>query len=491
VSTPLLDAAGIARLREAFQVAQYTPDGVAGRLGNAAVAECGGVGAAEVLRMTAGTDPLSTLLRLFLGGATEPAPAVAAALKPLDLPAALAAGLVERDGTGVRAAVDLHPYQGWWIVADLRGHLHPGRPTPVDHVMCAGPVSNGLADAVVPGTVATALDIATGSGVQALHLSRHAGTVTATDLSPRALRFAATTAALNGLDWELLAGDLAGPVAGRRFDLVVCNPPFVVGTGQTRLLYQDSGRPGDAVGAELAATAPGLLTEGGFLQYAASWLHIRGQDWTERVAAWVGPGLDGWIVEGAVQEPVSYVDGWLAQSGDADPAHRSAWLDWFDRQGAEAVGTGYVTLRRTDRAEGVVRAESMAQRTDPGLGAEVLAWFARQDWLRDHDPLDGRLRPGPGLRLWQRAAPAAPDGWRLDRQVLSLTAGLRWAEEADPLVVNLVSACDGSRPVREQLAALAAAGDADLEAVIEAARPHLPHLVERGFLVPAELSSSG
>jgi len=37
-----------------------------------------------------------------------------------------------------------------------------------------------------------------------------------------------TTAALNGMSWELLAGDLVEPVAGRRFDLVVSNPPFVI-----------------------------------------------------------------------------------------------------------------------------------------------------------------------------------------------------------------------------------------------------------------------
>ena len=62
--------------------------------------------------------------------------------------------------------------------------------------------------------VATALDLGTGCGVQALQLSTHADTVTATDLSERALRFAATTAAVNGLSWELLAGDLGGPRYG-------------------------------------------------------------------------------------------------------------------------------------------------------------------------------------------------------------------------------------------------------------------------------------
>ncbi len=76
-----------------------------------------------------------------------------------------------------------------------------------------------------------ALDVGTGCGVQALHLSEHSAAVTATDLSDRALRMAATTAALNGRRWELLQGSLLEPVGQRRFDLIVSNPPFIVGSG--------------------------------------------------------------------------------------------------------------------------------------------------------------------------------------------------------------------------------------------------------------------
>src|SRR5262249_61743671 len=81
--------------------------------------------------------------------------------------------------------------------------------------------------------VAAALDLGVGCGVQALHLSRHAGTVTGTDVNPRALRLAGFTAALNGQRWELLPGPFYAPVADRRFDLVVSNPPFVIGPGDS------------------------------------------------------------------------------------------------------------------------------------------------------------------------------------------------------------------------------------------------------------------
>src|SRR5262249_12448485 len=157
--------------------------------------------------------------------------------------------------------------------------------------------------------VGSALDLGTGCGVQALHLSTHARHVVATDLSPRALRFAATTAGLAGLGWDLREGDMTRPVRGERFDLVVSNPPFVAGPGTATHTYRDSGRPGDALCADLASKATSLLNPGGTIQFLANWLHVRGEDWAERVAGWfAGSGLDVWVIQREVSDPHSYVD---------------------------------------------------------------------------------------------------------------------------------------------------------------------------------------
>src|SRR5690606_20625107 len=202
------------------------------------------------------------------------------------------------------------PYgEDWWVVADVPASARPGQVLPADHVLGVGGASTTLAGATVRRPVETALDLGTGCGVQALHLATHARSVTATDVSSRALRFAATTAALSGQSWELLQGDLGAPVAGRRFDLVVSNPPFVVGPGSTTHTYRDSGRAGDAVSAELAALTPQLLTEGGMLQYLANWAHVAGEDWRERVAGWfAGTGCDVWVIQREVTDPLSYVN---------------------------------------------------------------------------------------------------------------------------------------------------------------------------------------
>jgi methylase of polypeptide subunit release factors len=489
VITPLLDPAGIDALRESLTAAKYTGTGIAERIGPEATAAMRRNDFRATLRATRDGDPLATLVRLFVCGQTEPAAAVGAALP---LPALLAAGLLEEHEQGVRAGVDLEPYgEDWWVLSDLDAGTRPG-PLRPDHVLGIGGASTTLAGATIRRPVGSALDLGTGCGVQALHLSTHATTVTATDLSTRALRFAATTCALGGERWELLQGDMTAPVAGRRFDLVVSNPPFVVGPGTTTHTYRDSGRAGDAVCAELAAAAPGLLNPGGTCQFLANWLHVRGEDWSERVAGWfAGTGLSAWVIQREVTDPVAYVNLWLADASEQrDPQRAADWLDWFDEQGAEAVGFGVVSLRADGADDPTVRVEELRQSIDPPLGAHVAAWFDRQDWLRGHQGdalLRARLRAADGLRLHQEAtmAPDSAEGWVVQQQTIALPSGLRHTEEVDPLVLALLGGCDGSVPLGDALAVLAAAHEVAESALAEVAVPLVAHLVERGFVVPA------
>ncbi|BCB87832.1 DUF7782 domain-containing protein [Phytohabitans suffuscus] len=478
---------GVEQLRAALT--GYTASGIAERLGPAATAAVSRDDFRAALRATADRDPLATLIRLFVCGQTEPAAAVEAAFAPLPLADALAAGLVVPDGDGLRQGLDLEAYgDSWWVLADLPAAAHPGVPLAPDHVLGVGGASTTLAGATIRRPVGSALDLGTGCGVQSLHLAQHAATVTATDVSERALSFAATTAALNGMDWELLRGDMTAPVAGRRFDLVVSNPPFVVGPGTATHAYRDSGRPGDSLSAELAAAAPALLTEGGTMQYLANWAHVAGEDWGDRVAGWVaGTGLSAWVIQREVADPVSYVDLWLTDAGEPhDPARKAEWLDWFDAHKIEAVGFGLVTLRRDGADDPVVRVEDLRQQVAGPLGAQVAAWFDRQRFLRVRDAaglLATRYRAADGLQLRQEAT-MGPEGWAVDRQVLAMPQGLRWNEEVDPLVLALVGGCDGQVPLRDQIAVLAVAHEVAEEDLAEAAVPIVAHLVERGMLLP-------
>ncbi len=85
---------------------------------------------------------------------------------------------------------------------------------------------------LAPRRPCTVLDLGTGSGAIALAIARerpHAA-VTGTDLSPQALAVAGANAralGITNIDWRL--GDWFAAVPGRRFDLIVSNPPYVAG----------------------------------------------------------------------------------------------------------------------------------------------------------------------------------------------------------------------------------------------------------------------
>jgi hypothetical protein len=497
VIEPLLGTDGAARLRADLLAADFTDAGLAARLdARTAGAVRRGDAARVRRRLATADDPLAVLVRLFLAGARVPAPVAARALPSVPLESAIAAGLLVAAGDTVRAGVEVQPYgdadaaEPWWIVADLPAALRGG-PLPTDHVLGIGGASTTLALATMRTPVRTALDLGTGCGVQALHLSRHAGAVTGTDISTRALRFAATTAALSGQRFELLAGDLVEPVAGRRYDLVVSNPPFIVGpTGRAHYTYRDSGRAGDAVVAELLAALPALLTDGGHAQFLANWIHPADGDWAQRLADLIAPtGLDAWVIQREVSTPEEYVRLWLADTGEADEAGNTSadeWLDWFAAEGIEAVGFGVVSLRAGGHADPTVRIEDLRQPTDP-IGGLVPEWFARADWLRAHPGLAllaTRLRPADTLALHTESR-LTDDGWTGQVRRFALDSGARYVEETDELVAALVAGCRGL-PLGDVLDLLAAGYGLDRDLLVATAVPVVAGLVERGILLPAD-----
>ncbi len=72
------------------------------------------------------------------------------------------------------------------------------------------------------------LDLGTGSGVCAIFAALKGAQVTATDISPIAVRCARANVVINGLEdrVRVLEGDLFEPVHEQRFDLVIFNSPY-------------------------------------------------------------------------------------------------------------------------------------------------------------------------------------------------------------------------------------------------------------------------
>jgi len=73
------------------------------------------------------------------------------------------------------------------------------------------------------------LDLATGSGCVAVTIARQRprARVTATELSRDALAVARGNAARHGASMEFVESDWFAALAGRRFDLMVANPPYI------------------------------------------------------------------------------------------------------------------------------------------------------------------------------------------------------------------------------------------------------------------------
>lgn len=492
------------RLRTALLAAGFTVDGLLDVLGAAAYAALARSETVPALRATRGDSPLETLVRLFLLQLPVPAARAEAALP---LSEALAAGWVvrddeeETDGAAagqIRATVDVRPYGGpegqdWFIVSDL-GLSVGGAGGASGHdegvVLGVGGASTTLAGLTVRTPVGSALDLGTGSGIQALHAAQHATRVTATDLNPRALAFTRLTLALSGAPAaELRAGSLFEPVAGETYDLIVSNPPFVISPG-ARLTYRDGGMGGDELCRTLVQQAGERLNDGGFAQFLANWQHVEGEEWQDRLRSWVPSGCDAWIVQREVQDPTQYAELWLRDSGDhrTDPADYAAryeaWLDEFEARGTTGIGFGWITLRKSGAARPSVVVEEWPHSVEQPLGETVRAHFERQDYLRAHDDaalLTGHFLLAPEVVQEQVGLPGAEDP---EHVVLRQHRGMRRATEVDTVGAGFAGVCDGTLSAGRILDAIAQLVGEDPVLLRDRTPQSIRLLVEEGFLTP-------
>ncbi|MFC8915387.1 methyltransferase [Streptomyces sp. NPDC057116] len=502
-SLPVPDRAD--RLRDALLAADFTADGLLELLGAPAYAALARSETVPALRATRADGPLATLVRLFL--LQHPVPyEQARAVLPLD--EALADGWVVEDGGEVRATVDVRPYGGpegqdWFIVSDLGCAVGgaagaSGRGEGV--VLGVGGASTTLAGLTVRTPVASALDLGTGSGIQALHAAQHATRVTATDLNPRALDFTRLTLALSGApEADLRTGSLFEPVASETYDLIVSNPPFVIspvasgkGEGGARLTYRDGGMGGDDLCRSLVRTAGERLNEGGFAHFLANWQHVEGEDWQDRLRSWVPRGCDAWIVQREVQEVTQYAELWLRDAGDhllADreeyAARYEAWLDEFEARKTKAVGFGWITLRKSGADEPSIVVEEWPHPVEQPLGETVRAHFARQDYLRTRDDaalLADHFVLAPEVMQEQVGLPGAEDP---EHVVLRQNRGMRRATKVDTVGAGFAGVCDGTLSAGRILDAIAQLMGEDPVLLRDRTPQAIRLLVEEGFLEPA------
>jgi len=442
-------------LRSALTRVRYDANTLIEALGTDVHAALGRSEPVPVRRAARDAGELGTLIRLLLLGDAMPTREVAAALAPLDLDRAIAAGLLERDGGEVRAALDLRPLDvgagNRWVLSDLDDSMRR-RALTEDHVLGVGHASLSLLRATPTRPVGSVLDLGTGCGVQAVHAASYAGTITGTDVNPRALWLAEATAALNGLDIELLPGSWFDPVAGRRFDQVVANPPFVVGPARVEHTYRDSGLALDGASELVISRAADLLAPGGTAAMLSAWVHADGEDWRSRVSSWLPDhGVDAWIVQRDIADPALYVGTWLRDAGldPRDPAAQARaerWLDAFTAADVDGIGFGFVYLRAIDGPTELL-AEDLTHGFDDPLGDEASGYFERSAWLRSvaADPdvaWSSRFEIDANTAL-ERVSLPGEQGWHEHVARLHRGDGPRWQHEVDEATISLVA---GMRP---------------------------------------------
>jgi len=486
------------RLRDDLTAAEYGADQVVAAIGGAGQSGLGRNHTVAAQRALAGReDPLATLIRLFVLQQWQPASAVrrvVAAEELADL------GILARDKDGFRAAVDVRPFAdetdqtAGWVVSDHVASLDTRsyQPAP-DHVLGVSPASLSLTQITPHRPVGTALDLGTGSGIQSLHLARHARQVVATDVNPRALTLATLTFALNDAEVQTRSGSLYEPVRDEVFDLIVTNPPFVIAphTDQ-RLVYRETEFSSDGLMAAVVSGAGPRLAPGGSLHVVGNWAHVESVPWPDRLARWVPTGCDAVIIQRELLDVYEYIEVWLADAGLAGrPDYKQRyeqWLAYFADLKIEAVGLGWIVMVNSGSATPRVRCEQWPHPVSQPVAADLMAHLAAMDdvsWSDDHI-LGQTWQLATGAVQETTGRPGQPDP---EHVVLRRTDGLRRAIEVDSSLGGVLGACDGELPLGRIIWAVAELLGADPAALQAEVMPRIRDLIAQTWLTPVDQSS--
>jgi len=311
----------------------------------------------------------------------------------------------------------------------------------------------------------------------------------ATDTNPRALNIAAFNAAINGVtnvEWRL--GSLFDAVAGEKFDLIFCNPPYVI-SPDSQFIFRDGGRQGDALCEEIIRQAPGYLQHGGFATVLINWGIRAGEEWHQPLRRWVdGNRCDSWLMMSAAQDPTSYAAIWnRTRDRDKYAAGLERWINYFDELGLTAIGLGAVVLRKTGSGAGWTRADHLPDNVTSFAGHHIERLFEAEDRLarlRDDDLL---LVQAPRLvsdhRVNQSLFPADTGGYEIDSAEVRLQGGLPFRGTVDAYTIQLLARCDGVRSLSAIAAEIAEANDLDPGKFTSACVGIARRLIASGFLV--------
>jgi len=476
-------------LRTFFEQAGYTEQNLRKHLGAAELPSRQLRNHARLRDRTAAATPLNLLLRWFwMGDPAEEAQA-SSTIPPEILACLVQSGLLKRQGSHfVPGAMLLH-IDGFLVASDHASAIERGQ---AEMVLWPNPTSKFLSRFAVRRPSRATLDLGTGSGILSLSAARFSETVVATDLNARAVACARFNARLNDVEnMEVLEGDCFQPVSGRRFDLILSNPPFFI-TPQAGYMFCDNSMDLDGLCRRLVKEARPYLNEDGYMEMLCEWAQIKGVPWEERLAEWLeGTGCDAWVMKGLTQDPEEYAQHRIRETS-LDTAHDEAaygaYMDYYRQRGVEAIHDGLIVLRRRE-GRNFVRMEEVPSTPSGNLGELILSTFAAHDLLRACDSEEKLLkiypRLAPHARL-EQISKASQGGWKTESLILRLSSGFPFHLDVQPLVAEFLACCDGEKTAEAAIADFAAKANAPLERVSSECQAMMRKLIERGFMVATE-----
>jgi predicted RNA methylase len=474
------------RLRNFFAQAGYADDNLLQRLGFAELPSGRLRNLARLLDRTAEPSCLNTLLRWFWIGTPQDASAAGKYVPSWFTTLALGCGLLRQDGQWLIAEAMLVTFDGFLIACD---HTSKMDAADSEYVLWPNPTSQLLSRFTVRRPSETTLDLGTGNGILALCAASHSHTVTATDLNPRAMRFAAFNARLNGIEnVECLPGDGFAPVAGRKFDLIVSNPPFFI-TPRAEYLFCDNPLDLDQLCQRLVREAPDYLSEDGYFQMICEWAQVSGQPWQERVAAWLdNTGCDAWLMKGYTVEPARYAEECIrgtTSSPDRDAELYAQYMAYYREKGLEAIHGGIIAMHHR-LGHNWIHIEDVSQMPKEPFGESVLQTFSARDFLQSHSS-DDQLRAmkprlSPDTCLEQVLQPGN-SGWKQTSLTLRRVQGVPFSLVLQPLVAEFLGSCDGTRTLGDLIDHFAGRVNVPPAQVQEECLGVVRKLIGRGFVL--------
>ncbi|WP_293817978.1 methyltransferase [uncultured Corynebacterium sp.] len=410
------------------------------------------------------------------------------------------------------------------VLSDPDASLDDRVPSP-DHVPGVGNAPLSLLNSIpqLPAN-ARVLDLGTGSGVLALVLAANAGAeepnIFGSDIHGRALAYARVAAAAQDLDSPLVnwvQGSWFEPFSTESFDVIVANPPFVIGPSvnldaEEGHVYRDSGLPLDAASRLVVEQSVQHLATGGRAHLLIGWaLGDENSDSAssaaERILGWLpDEGARAWVLQRDEVDVATYVTTWLRDES-IDPRsvagqrRTTEWLDFFARHQISRIGLGWIHIEKIEGAsELTVETLDHALPAGAYLGQEAAHWFARCDWI-DQLEVPGRsastavaescYRLGRGVIL-EKTASTTDQGFGEESTRLTRTDGPGWSHEIDGVLATILAGLSWEglnlRDVAEFYHAVH--GDAlgiSAEELVDQLVPIALDLVRHGMIVPEDL----